>query len=427
MPDQHQRPQRPQHPHPDEEQHLVQLLRGRRLLRTLVGRARRPDGGFGWLSDDGHLLADRGVHLWVSARMTHVAALGVLEGDATCEELADHGIEALVPGGLLHDREWGGWFASVRADGTPAVTDKRAYEHAFVVLAAASALTAGRPGADALLDEALHVFDQGFWGDHDGLAADSWDRTWTTLEDYRGANANMHSVEALLAAWDVTRDPRWLGHALRTVERLVHEVARAWAFRLPEHYTPDWQPLPDYHRDRPADPFRPYGVTPGHLLEWARLCLHVRHALGAEAPGWLLENARSLFDVGVQDGWHVDGEDGFVYTTDFDGRPVVRDRLHWVLAEAICAARTLHLATGDPTYAEWYDRWWQHAHDRFVDDDGSWRHELGPDLTPSSTVWTGRPDVYHAYQASLVGALGPMVSFAGALRDRRRKAVDVSR
>ncbi|HET9630899.1 MAG TPA: AGE family epimerase/isomerase [Terrabacter sp.] len=416
-------PQRPL----DERQHLVQLARGRRQLRALVGRARRPEGGFGWLSDDGHLVSGRGVDLWVSARMTHVAALGVLEGDEACVRLVDHGIAALLPGGLLHDPEQDGWFASVHPDGTPDVADKRAYEHAFVILAASSAVAAHRPDADALLDEALQVFEQGFWRESDGLAADVWDRTWTTLEDYRGANANMHCVEALLAAWDVTRDPRWLGHALRIVERLVHGVARGWAYRLPEHFTADWQPRPDYNRDRPADPFRPFGVTPGHLLEWARLCLHLRHALGAEAPAWLLDDARSLFDVGAHEGWDVDGHEGFVYTTDFDGRPVVRDRLHWVVAEAVCAARTLQLATGDPTYATWYDRWWQHARDRFVDEDGSWRHELAPDLSPSSTVWSGRPDVYHAYQASLVGALGQLTSFAGALREGKPSAPDVSR
>ena len=46
----------------------------------------------------------------------------------------------------------------------------------------------------------------------------------------------MHSLEALLAAWDVTRDPRWLGHALRITERVVHGFARSWNYRLPEHF-----------------------------------------------------------------------------------------------------------------------------------------------------------------------------------------------
>ncbi|KRF40298.1 AGE family epimerase/isomerase [Terrabacter sp. Soil810] len=398
--------------------HLDRLAEQRRSLRALARAAQRPGGGFGWLGDDGRLDPAYGVELWITARMTHVAALAVLEGDASFEPVVDHGVATFAPGGLLHDGEHGGWFASVHGDGSPDIADKRAYEHAFVVLAATSASAARRPGADELLDGALQTFEQRFWRESDGLALDVWDRTWTDLEDYRGVNANMHSLEALLAAWDVTRDPRWLGHALRITERVVHGFARSWNYRLPEHFDARWEPRPDYNRDRPTDKFRPFGVTPGHLLEWSRLSLHLRHALGAEAPAWLLDEARSLFDVAVHEGWDVDGHEGFVYTTDFEGRPVVRDRLHWVVTEAIGAARTLHLATGDPTYAAWYDRWWEHAHQWFVDpEQGSWRHELSPELVPSSVVWQGRPDVYHAYQACLVGALGEITSFAGALRD----------
>ena len=43
-------------------------------------------------------------------------------------------------------------------------------------------------------------------------------------------------------------------------ERVVHGWARERDWRLPEHFTSDWVPLPEFNRDHPADPFRPYGV-----------------------------------------------------------------------------------------------------------------------------------------------------------------------
>ena len=49
-------------------------------MRALVRRAQNPRGGFGWLTDEGSLDLTKGVELWVTARMTHVAALAVLEG-----------------------------------------------------------------------------------------------------------------------------------------------------------------------------------------------------------------------------------------------------------------------------------------------------------------------------------------------------------
>lgn len=389
----------------------------RRRLWEFARDARHPDGGFAWLDDNGRPELARPVELWISARMTHVAALEVLLGNTSAQDHLDHGVHALET--TMRDPVHGGWYASVGPDG-PVLTEKRCYEHVFVLLAAASALTAGHPGAGALLADAEAVFDRHFWRDDEAMCVDVWDREWSRLEDYRGANANMHAVEALLAVHDATGDARWLDRALAIVERLVHGVARDHAWRLPEHFTPDWRPLLDYNRAEPAHPFRPYGVTTGHLLEWARLAVHVRTAIGPDAPDWLLDHARSLFDTAVRDGWSVDGAEGFVYTTDFDGDPVVRSRLHWVVAEGIASAAALGAATSDAAYADWYAVWWDHARRYFVDEErGSWRHELDAQNRPASTVWQGKPDIYHAYQASLIASLGEITSFAGALARRR--------
>ncbi|MEO3938112.1 AGE family epimerase/isomerase [Dermatophilaceae bacterium Soc4.6] len=383
-----------------------------------------PDGGFGWLDDDGAVETDRPVELWVTCRMTHVLALGALQGDAGAAALVDHGIRALR--GRLHDDEHGGWYAAVETapDGTsrPADDAKAAYAHAFVMLAASSAVAAGHPEAPALLAEALDTFVSRFWSDADGLAADVWDRTFTTLDPYRGVNANMHTVEAMLAAHDVTGDRAHLERALRITQRVVHEFAAGNGYRLPEHYDEGWHQQLGYNRDHPADKFRPYGVTIGHLLEWSRLALHVRTALRArdeDAPAWLLDDAVALFDRAVADGWAVDGLPGFVYTTDFDATPVVRDRLHWVAAEGLATAWTLALVTGEQRYRDRFDAWRTHIADLFVDAErGSWRHELDEHNEPSRHVWEGKPDTYHAYQAVILPRLGETTSFVAGVRDR---------
>ncbi|WP_238999313.1 AGE family epimerase/isomerase [Segeticoccus rhizosphaerae] len=383
------------------------------LLRFAAGSVHR-EGGFAWLDQSGRAELDRPVEAWITCRMTHVFALAALQADRAAPALLDHGVRALR--GRLRDPQFGGWFASVDADG-PVLADKRAYEHAFVLLAASSATAAGHEDGAALLEDAIAMFEQRFWREQDGLVVDVWDRSWTDLEDYRGVNANMHTVEALLAVHDVTGERRWLSRAHRIVERVVHGFARDHGWRLPEHFTASWRPRLDYHRDQPAHPFRPYGVTIGHLLEWSRLALHLRAALGSEAPGWLLEDARALFARAVADGWHVDGADGFVYTTDFEAEPVVRDRLHWVVAEGIAAAWTLAEVTDDDDYLRWYGRLWDYADSFLIDQDrGSWHHELDPQNRPADSVWSGKPDVYHAYQAALLPTLGTLTSFAGALR-----------
>ncbi|GAA1888368.1 AGE family epimerase/isomerase [Lapillicoccus jejuensis] len=406
---------------PPEDQRWLEA-QAASLLDFTRGAA-HPDGGFGWLDDDGRVEAGRPVELWITCRMTHVLGLAAIAGDEGARDLVDHGVRALR--GRLHDDEHGGWYAAVETgpDGAsrPADDTKQAYAHAFVVLAAATATAVGHPQAPALLDEALATWER-FWSEEDGLAADVWDRTFTTLDPYRGVNANMHSVEALLAAHDVTGDPVPLQRALRITGRVVHEFAASNGYRLPEHYDEQWNRRLDYNRDHPADKFRPYGVTIGHLLEWARLALHVRTALtraGADVPDWLLQDAMALTARGVEDGWAVDGRDGFVYTTDFDAAPVVRDRLHWVAAEAMATSWTLAVVTGEASYGQDWQRWRAHVDALFVDAErGSWRHELDQDNRPSSHVWEGKPDTYHAYQAVILPFLGETSSFVAGVRDR---------
>lgn len=366
-------------------------------------RVVHPLGGAAWLGDDGTPDLARPVHTWITARTVHVYGLGALLGVDGSREVATAALDGLRT--TLRDPEHGGWFGSVAPDGSPAETAKECYAHAFVALAGATATTAGVPGGEDLLDEAAEVFDRRFWDDATGRVVDAWDRAWTAPDDYRGLNAAMHSVEAMLAVGDATGDRAWHERAAR-LSGLAVDLAAAYDGRLPEHFGSDWTPDLELNRDRPDDPFKPFGATVGHALEWSRLLLHVEATLGADAPSGLLDTSRLLFDRAVADGWAADGAPGFVYTTDWAGTPVVRQRFHWVVAEAIGAAAALHRRTGETAYADRYAAWWAYvdAHVRDVER-GSWHHELDPHNRPAATVWPGKPDLYHAVQATLLPRL----------------------
>jgi mannose/cellobiose epimerase-like protein (N-acyl-D-glucosamine 2-epimerase family) len=384
-------------------------------LLAFAERSRLPEGGFGYLGSDGAVVAGRPVETWIVARMTHVFGLAQLLGRPGADELVRHGVAALC-GGPLHDPAHGGWFASTEDDA------KTAYVHAFVLLAAATATTVGAPGAPALVDEALELWETRFWDDDAGLAVEEWDRTWSRLDDYRGVNANMHGVEASLAAADALgpADPAigWDLHAqaLLTTERVVHGWARERDWRLPEHFTASWEPLPEFNRDRPADPFRPYGVTVGHQFEWARLCAHL-HAVVPEPPEWLLADAVALFDAAAERGWAADGSPGFPYTLDWSDETVVGARMHWVLCEAVAAASVLAEATGEPRFRALAAQWREHGEQAFADPaTGSWHHELTPDGAVGTGTWVGQPDAYHLAQMLLLDGRPVRGSVAAALR-----------
>ena len=186
----------------------------------------------------------------------------------------------------------------------------------------------------------------------------------------------MHTVEAILAAADVLGDEALLERATGVL-RFVCDQARGRGWRIAEHYDAHWQVMAHYNLDQPTHPFRPYGATPG-----------------------------------------------FVYTTDFDGVPVVRERMHWVLAEAVGAGSVLARAleeAGDIEAARiWRSRvqeWWGYAQEHLVEAPGRWIHELDRENVRSTRTWTGKPDVYHATQMALLPRLPIAPTFAAALRE----------
>jgi len=252
--------------------------------------------------------------------------------------------------------------------------------------------------------------------------------TFTDPEDYRGINAAMHTVEALLVTADVTGEGKWLERAIQITDFAVNRQARNHGWRLPEHYDTDWRPRLDYNEDQPAHPFRPYGVTPGHGLEWSRLTVQAHAALkdrSLPAPDWMLQAAERLFAQARADGWERDGAPGFVYTTDFEGTPIVHERMHWVVCEGISAAAAVHRALLDAgrsrddvqSYEDLYRSWLDYAEQYVIETPGVWTHELDASNAPSTRTWAGHPDVYHALQATLMSRLPVGPSMCKALAE----------
>ena len=350
-----------------------------------------PEGGSYYLGDDGTPWKDRPRETWITCRMAHVYSIGKMLGYEGCDKLAEAAVKGLLCGELI-DREHGGWYAGRTADGG-ILPSKQCYAHAFVILAASSAFLAGIDGAEALLKEALSVYDRFFWNEEEGLSCDTWNTEFTVLDDYRGINANMHTVEAFLAAADALKEEKYRVRAGRIISR-VTEWAKDNDYRIPEHFTVDWKPDLLKNKEKPDDPFKPYGATPGHGIEWARLI-----SQWAESDGSIsetdrkkyIETACRLYRRAVSDAWNADGQKGIVYTTDWDGTPVVRDRMHWTLAEAINTSAVLFRITGDESYASDYSSFMEYLDNTVIDHTcGSWFHQLDENNQVKGTVWPGR-------------------------------------
>ena len=395
----------------DREDHRQWLrAEGRHLLRHYA-KARVP-GGFATLGNDGTLVDDTPQGI-ITARKVHCYSLASLMGLPGSASLAEHGVAALLDG-PLRDRECDGWFADAAGP-----SRKKAYLHAFMGLAGASATMAGIPRGDELMQAAVAVIDDHFWIEAEQVMQPSFAADWSDPEAYRGANCNMHTLEACLALLDATDDTRWLDRALALARRFGHEIPSAQGGTLPEHFSPAWEILPDYGSDQPADDTRPWGLTPGHHAEWGGLLLKVEAAclaVGRSAPAWLLTDAIALFDMAVSLGWAPDGHPGMVYTVGFDGAVSVANRAYWVQAELANTALMLLRRTGEPRFEAVYRQAWDFIADRLIDpSDGSWRHEIDAEGALSRVVYPTREDLYHDFQATITPLIPVSASLAGGI------------
>ena len=365
-----------------------------------------PKGGFFELDDDGKPLdahnATRQIH--VTARMVHCAAIGSLIGRPGSGEIVDHGMRYLWE--KHRDARHGGYVWSLDDNGVKDGS-KQAYGQAFVLLAASSAKLVGHPLADQMLADVTEVINTRFWDDKRGAVRDEYNQDWSVLLPYRGQNANMHMTEALMAAYEATGNKGYLTKAERIADLIIAKTAIPLGHRVAEHFDENWVLDKTYEGN---EMFRPSGATPGHWLEWSRLLFQL-WSLGDKRLSWMTDAARNLFRQSVELGWD-DAHGGFFYTLDWDNNPIMREKLWWPVSEAIGAAAVLSSHDREDYFQVWYRKLWDYAENHVIDHArGGWLSELTEDLRPTSRLFVGKPDIYHALQACLI----PLYPATGSL------------
>lgn len=381
--------------------HRLWLLeQSRKIFDFFAATSINPSGGYYTLDDIGQPIrtAARGAgpmqELFYTCRMVHCFAAGELLGHPGSLRMVDQGMAYLL--NHHYDAENGGFFWGVDEAG-PVRSEKLAYGHGFVLLAAASAAEIGHPDAHklrALADQAILTH---FWDEAAGALREEFHADWRPLSDYRGQNANMHGVEALMAAYEAFRDPKYLGMAERIADLIINRHARNAGWVVIEHFDADWTPDLAYA----GDPmFRPAGTTPGHALEWARLLVQLWH-LGGKALAWIPEAAQALFKTACASGWN-ETHGGFVYTLDFENQPDQALRLWWPACEGAAAAAVLGANFTDPDYETWYRKIWAVIASDFIDPKGGWWPEARSGVTADGSPFVGKPDIYHSLQACLI-------------------------
>ncbi|WP_438997596.1 AGE family epimerase/isomerase [Candidatus Puniceispirillum sp.] len=326
-----------------------------------------PTGGFfHHFRDDGSIYDADTRHLVSSARFVFNYANAFIQTNKPhYAERAAHGLRYLK----THHLSPHGHYLWQRSGAQIEDGRAMAYGHAFVMLAAASASHLKIAGAAEMISDVWDFLEENFFEPAHNAYADEYDDTLTTLSSYRGQNANMHMVEALIAAYEATGDQRYLDRADNVAHKFTIDLAALGDGQIWEHYNTNWAPDWDYNIDKPDDLFKPWGFQPGHQVEWAKLLLQI----DAHNPAdWHLETATSLYHKAFDNGWDTE-YGGLVYGYAPDGSFADAHKYFWVQAEAIATAWRLYDRTGDNRYRDDYNRLWAWSWDHLIDHKyGAW-------------------------------------------------------
>jgi len=324
-------------------------------------------GFFHHFRDDGSIYDSSTRHLVSSTRFIFNYSMAFIHfKNEKYIELIRHGIRFLRNNHLNKKTEGYAWIL----EGNSAKdTTNHCYGLAFVLLAYSTAYKAGIREAKNYIEETYELMEEHFWLDEYGLFADEISSDWHSVSNYRGQNSNMHSCEALIAAYEATDDQKYIDKALIIANKICNELAEQADGLIWEHYDSNWKVDWSFNKDKPDDLFKPWGFQVGHHTEWSKLLLILERHTNQE---WLLPRAIELFEDAVEMGWDEKNK-GLFYGFAPNGDICDNDKYFWVQAESFAAAALLAKRTKDNQYWNWYERIWRFSWKHMIDHKyGAW-------------------------------------------------------
>ena len=373
-----------------------------------------PRGGFfEGLHASGEVAASGRRSVLNQARLTYVFSHAHLLGKAPAMlEAAAHGFE--------HLQSWqgnadGGWPRARSSEGECIDAACDAYDHAFVIFAAAWHYSATQ-NADAIR-MADAAFD--FMRSHlaDGRGGGFFEEYPDTAKLPRRQNPHMHLLEATLAMFFATQEAKWLTRSRALVDLFEKHFFDRASGSLGEFFKADWSPA-----GAPAGELR----EPGHQFEWVWLLAQYQRASGDQRAQTMADR---LFKFGNTFGRDLkEPLQGMAFDAlDRSGCVTAETKLFWPQSEFIkaCVAR---VDAGRSAAMEDIDTHLGRLRAHYFRPDGAnWCNQLARSGEPLADVTPARV-LYHLFLAvAEVVRLKERIEAADPTRGNGRlRAVDVA-
>lgn len=325
-------------------------------------RMRDPNGGFYGRMDGHNMLhpdAERGAVLNARLLWAFAAAYRVLRKTEylTAAKWAKDYIEA-----HFLDREFGGCYWSVTADGEPLDTHKQFYAQAFMLYAFSEYVRAtGDKSAIPTADSFFHVLEE-YGRDREYLGyVEAASCNWQPLTDMRlsdkdentvkSQNTNLHVMEAYTNYYRI-KPTSEVKAALSLLMDTFENCIMLPSGHLGLFFDDQWHPTNDHY-------------SAGHDIECSWLLKEAADVLGIDCNDTVLLLAKA-----AQEGLYPDGSIG--------------ERTWWEEAEAVVGFVNLWQMTKDPKAWEQAIHTYRYITDVLLDrTNGEWFWEVAADGTPN--------------------------------------------
>jgi len=351
------------------KQEIVQDLT-ENLLPFWVTHIPDPGGGFyGVLRFDGTPIpdADKGGILNSRLIWTFSAAYRML-GDEQYKMLADNAQRYFIDHFI--DKEYGGTYTSVKADGTPSDMEKMTYQNAFAIYGLSEHYRT--TGNKESLEVAISVYNTLVAHAYDpvnGGYIESFTREWTMIEKGfpKTMNNNLHVLEALTNLYRVWPDQGLREQLIRQIDIMSNKILNQATWHENLYLTMNWVNQQD------IDSY-------GHDIEFSWLLVEAAEVLGGEK---ILEDTRRIA-VNIAEVQLVQGfnEIGAMYYEKSDGQMVMNFEW-WPQAESVVGYVNAWQISGEQKYLDAAIRSWNFIKTYMIDKEcGGWYRNVNADGTP---------------------------------------------
>ncbi|MCR9222571.1 MAG: AGE family epimerase/isomerase [Hyphomonas sp.] len=261
----------------------------------------------------------------------------------------------------------GGWVHTIARNGAPIDDRRDLYDHAFIILAGATAYrVTGNESALQMADDAIAFINAELKDHEHGGWFESIPNTLP-----RRANPHMHLLEAMLAYHVATGCERALARAAECVRLFETRFFNPATDVMAEYFTENWQI---------ESPDAVTAFEPGHHYEWATLLTEYQQATGHDTESWCRRLLRRADETGLNP------VTGFAFNAvRADGKPTRSNSRLWHQVERFRAQLVYRVLFTAKESATFFDQ----IHAAFLarGPKGGWMDELTSDGgTVSNTV-----------------------------------------